>query len=269
MVMGGKEAPGATTTALALGCVWPAASRLVVEADPDGGVLAARFGAAHEPGLVSLAATRRRGLDAGAVGAHTQALGDHGLSVLPAPPLPEQSTGALAVVGRGLVDALASMDDVGVVVDVGRAWPDAPAIRPFVAGADVVLLVGRPRLEEIQQLRARWRAARLQNRRVGVVLVGQRPYSPGEVAAAVEPAEAALVVWGVLPEDALGADVLNGRRFAPAWALRKSQLLRAASTIATEAVARLGLEGSPVAPSGNGQQRRGRRRRVRVRERNA
>ncbi|MGH9027229.1 MAG: chromosome partitioning protein [Acidimicrobiia bacterium] len=251
VVMGGKEAPGATTTALALACTWPAPTRQVVEADPDGGVMAARFGLSYEPGLVSLAALGRRDLDGETLTAHTQVLGDHGLALLAAPALPEQVAGALAVVAAPLAEACSSLPDAVVTVDVGRAWPDAPPIRALVDAATAVLLVARPRLEDVAQLRARWRAARTRNRWVGILLVGQRSYSPAEVAAAIDPAEAPLLVWGVLPDDALGAEVLNGRRFAPPWGLRKSQLMRSARTIADHAAARLGLT-APDAAAGDG-----------------
>ena len=62
---GGKGAPGATTLAALL--AWLLAgprvpTALVIEADPEGGVLAARWhdaaGLTHEPGLLSLAAAR-------------------------------------------------------------------------------------------------------------------------------------------------------------------------------------------------------------------
>jgi MinD-like ATPase involved in chromosome partitioning or flagellar assembly len=236
-----------------------------VEADPDGGVLAARFGLAYEPGLVNLAAVARRGLDEADVAAHSQVLGNHGLAVLAAPTLPEQVAGALAVVAAPLADALAAMRDAAVVVDAGRAWPSAPTVGAFLERADVIFLVARPRLEEVQQLGARWRAARAQNERVGVVLVGNRPYAPDEVAAAVEPMEASLVVWGVLPNDPLGAEVLNGRRFAPAWGMRKTQLVRSARTIAARAAARLGLTNASA--GGNGQDSPRRRGRLRAGER--
>ena len=39
----GKGAPGGTTAMLATASLWPMERRLVVEADPDGGVLAARL----------------------------------------------------------------------------------------------------------------------------------------------------------------------------------------------------------------------------------
>src|SRR5690606_40344837 len=52
-----KGAPGVTTTVLAMAAVCPPSRRLVVvEADPEGGVLAARLGLRAEPGLVTLAA---------------------------------------------------------------------------------------------------------------------------------------------------------------------------------------------------------------------
>ncbi|HEV8165498.1 MAG TPA: hypothetical protein VGR74_13810, partial [Actinomycetota bacterium] len=55
-----KASPGVTTTAVALAATWPAERGvLLVEADPGGGDLAAWFGLAVEPGLVSLAAARR------------------------------------------------------------------------------------------------------------------------------------------------------------------------------------------------------------------
>ena len=54
-------APGVTTTALTLAGVWPKNRQcLLVEADPSGGVVAARFGLQDSPGLASLAAAARR-----------------------------------------------------------------------------------------------------------------------------------------------------------------------------------------------------------------
>ncbi len=48
-----KGSPGVTTWALALAACWPRpASAVLVECDPSGGSLAARFGLAPAPGLV-------------------------------------------------------------------------------------------------------------------------------------------------------------------------------------------------------------------------
>jgi MinD-like ATPase involved in chromosome partitioning or flagellar assembly len=55
-----KGAPGVTTAAVALGAVWPRRV-LLVEGDPAGGDLAARFHLPPEPNLVSLGMVARRG----------------------------------------------------------------------------------------------------------------------------------------------------------------------------------------------------------------
>ena len=55
-----KGAPGVTTTAVALGAVWPRRV-LVAECDPAGGDLAARFRLPPEPNLVALGMAARHG----------------------------------------------------------------------------------------------------------------------------------------------------------------------------------------------------------------
>jgi MinD-like ATPase involved in chromosome partitioning or flagellar assembly len=56
-----RGSPGCTTTALALATAWPPArgAPLLVEADPDGGVLAARIGLGIKPGLIVLCGRAR------------------------------------------------------------------------------------------------------------------------------------------------------------------------------------------------------------------
>ena len=52
--------PGVTTTALTLAATWPEDRPcLLVEADPFGGVIGARYGLGDTPGLSSLAAVAR------------------------------------------------------------------------------------------------------------------------------------------------------------------------------------------------------------------
>ena len=56
-----RAAPGATTLALALAATWPQQRQMMIwEADPDGGVLAARYGLGDQPGLSTIAATVRQ-----------------------------------------------------------------------------------------------------------------------------------------------------------------------------------------------------------------
>jgi MinD-like ATPase involved in chromosome partitioning or flagellar assembly len=92
-----KGSPGVTTTAAALGSVWPA-DVVVADMDPAGGDLALRLRAPQERpldperGLLSLAAAARRGLEPGEIAAHTQTT-DGGLDVLTGVSSPEQVTG--------------------------------------------------------------------------------------------------------------------------------------------------------------------------------
>ena len=63
-IVGAKHSPGATTLAVALASAAPVDQRaLVVEADPAGGDIAARAGMSLDPGLLTLAAAGRRGVD--------------------------------------------------------------------------------------------------------------------------------------------------------------------------------------------------------------
>jgi MinD-like ATPase involved in chromosome partitioning or flagellar assembly len=229
VVAGGKGAPGATTTAIGLAAAWPAPRRLLVEADLDGGVLAARCRLAYEPGLVTLAAATRGPLSERDVAAHTQQL-EAGASVLCAPTRPEQIGAALRACGPALASCLARLDDATAVVDIGRAWPSSP-VAPLVEVADVVVMVCRPRVDEVQQLVARVDALRRVTSAVRVVLVGDAPYGRGDVDAVLGSEDGGVVV-GVLPVDPRGADALNGQRGPSGWAERRAPLLRAVADLA-------------------------------------
>lgn len=119
----------------------------VVEADPDGGRLAARHNWEVRPGLVELAA-RLRSSTSGISNADEfmRPHGD-GVSVVVAPPAAEPVIAALGVLSsrpRMLEEAVGT----DVIVDVGRARPDSPA-RELIASADVRLLVTRTDLEDV------------------------------------------------------------------------------------------------------------------------
>lgn len=210
-VVSAKGSPGVTTLGLGLAARWPHPDAVVVEADPAGGDLSARFGLAHEPGLAAMAlAARHRGeqLDPSQ---WWQGL-PLGAAVVLAPPgaAARASVEALASRGVPLLKQLAAEHAV-VVVDAGRWEPGAPT-NPLLAVADVVLMVARPNLEEVGQAQARAASLRQQAGDVRLVLAGGRgPWPPGEVAAAVGLAPAGVPPVGVLPEDRRGAGVLAGR----------------------------------------------------------
>jgi hypothetical protein len=157
-----RGAPGATALALDLVARWRRAlgrPAVVVEADPDGGCLAARLGLAARPGLTELAGAARSGLaDPGDVWAFAQVAPPPGgrgeVSIVVGPAAAEPAQAALRAASEPLAAGLGSGADHDVVVDVGRLRPGSPAL-PLVAGADRRLVVTRGELEAVVALSAR------------------------------------------------------------------------------------------------------------------
>jgi len=195
-----KGAPGVTTAVLALAATWPATRSVVVaELDPDGGVIAARRELRLEPGLVTLAAALRRGGDS--VDGHTQAVGTR-IRAIVTPPSAEQTRAALAVAGDRLWRAFDTSPD-DLLVDCGRLTATSPVLALARRAAATVLLA-RPRLEDVALLRESLPALRREGVEPGVVLVGDGPYAPDEVAAAVD-----VPITAVLPADRRSAAALE------------------------------------------------------------
>jgi hypothetical protein len=142
VAFGSVRSAGVTTTAASLAMLWPAGrARLLVEADPAGGTVAAAAGLAAGPGLVSLAAAGRHGAGPELVFEHCQELAD-GTPVLCAPPGPELARSALAM-ASGL---LARLGELGAdaFVDCGRL--DRTSGGPdLFKSAELSVLVARPR----------------------------------------------------------------------------------------------------------------------------
>ena len=236
-----KASPGVTTSLLALAATWPAQRPLLlIEADPDGGDLAARAGLAHEPGLTSLAAAGRRALAAGELERHVQPM-PGGLPAIVAPADGDHATRALAIVAERLAAGLARSGAGDVLVDCGRLRPGSPAT-PLAVGADLLLLVARPRLDELQHLGPALRRLAAAGTQPVLLLVGERPYPAAEVAGALH--TPALT----LPSDADTAERLNGQG-GRADRLSMSLLLRTARGVAETLVATL------ARPSDNGRER--------------
>ena len=95
------RAPGATTTLLAAAAVWPGPELVVVEADADGGVLAARFGLSlhpEAPTLMSLLAATRHDVTPDALTGHAQRL-PGGIPVVCGPSTAEVAAAAAGAAG--------------------------------------------------------------------------------------------------------------------------------------------------------------------------
>jgi len=236
-----KGSPGTTTTALAVAAAWPTPGgrqTLLVEADPFGGVLALRYQLGLEPGLLTLAAALRSGIEADDVWDHAQRL-PGGLAAIVGPDLPDQANAALTAAGARLGSYLASLSGVDVIADLGRFGIDSQSPE-FLTNADLVLMVARPVAEQLQPAAQRLQSLGLAPDKVGWVLVGERPHDRAEVEAAF-----GIPVAGVIADDARGAAALaNG---ASPGALRRSSLARSAFALA-ETLAALRANGVSTRP---------------------
>lgn len=225
-----KASPGATTLTALLAAYWyePGSERLVVEADPSGGTLAARWSNPHglswDPGLLSLSTTRSR-LDPGLLPSISQPIAD-ALWVAAAPPAPDQVKACLARMGDGGAAALAGAADLAIFVDCGRLTASSPAL-PLARRAALTILVCRPRLDEVHGLVPAVNELSQAGCALGLVCLGDGPYPPSEVARTL-----AIDLLGVLPVDDRACAALDREGFAAGRVLRRSALIRAVEELA-------------------------------------
>ena len=153
---------------------------MVVEADPSGGVLGARYGWGVEPGLVSLIAGLRRS-EGRAVGVeeHARRLAG-GVWVVPAPESGERARSVLTASNAEMAARFA--DDSRIwVVDAGRLEDGNPSLGLVDRSAVTVLVCGgRP--EDVVQVPSRVERLRRCGGEVGLLVVGRCPYRREELA---------------------------------------------------------------------------------------
>ncbi len=219
-----KDAPGVTTLAVGMVAGWPRPGAVLLEADPDGGDLAARFGHHPDPGLMSFAAAARSGADSGVLRGHVQRLRLDVDVVLAAPG--DYAIAAVQTLAYGGPQLLRhAAGDTTLVVDVGRLVQGGPGLALAAMAADVVL-VARPTLDQLTQVQARlgWLREALGGR-LWLALSRPGPYRAAEIARDLR-----VDVAGELPDDDRGAGVLSGRLVGRGWP--RLQLPRAARAIA-------------------------------------
>jgi MinD-like ATPase involved in chromosome partitioning or flagellar assembly len=233
--------PGVTTTALALAAAWPQGRRpLLVEADPFGGVLAPRFGLWDTPGLASLTVGSRRGIDPEMVWGHAQRL-PGGLPVLVGPPSSDQAHAVLRDLSPALADWSAGGSELDVIADCGRLSPNPPVLAALQR-ADGVLLVSRPTPDQLRAAAHRMGALADAGVRLRLLLVGDSPYGPAEVASTLSVEVAGVMAW-----DPAAAETLSGGPVPRT--LRRSALVRSAASVAQRLVAELAdPDGGPDLP---------------------
>jgi hypothetical protein len=181
--------PGVTSLAVDLARTW-SGEALLIEADPDGGVLAARLDLAVKPGLMELAGAARTGIDTNDLWKFAQPIaGDVGVVV--AHPAAEQTGSALRAALAHVIVAAQGIDAL-VVVDIGRLRPGSPALIAPGSASHTVIMSSNS-VEPIVSLTHR--AQLIAGCSSPVVVLNQaHPYSAAEVAAASRQH-----VWGVVP----------------------------------------------------------------------
>lgn len=222
-----RGAPGVSTVALSTAAVWPTADgrrKVLVEVDPAGGVVGLRLGRGEDPGLVSLAASARHGLDRTTLWDHAQEL-PGGLAVVPGPASASVAGQVLASTGVRLGEWLAGLEDVDVIADAGRLTGISPALG-FVAASNLVVVVAKPVVDQLHAGAEQASALVARGVRVGWCLVGDGPYRPAAIEAAY-----GIDVWGAIPRDSRGAGLMFSG--APAKKLARTPLVRSASSLAT------------------------------------
>ncbi|MBI9115326.1 hypothetical protein [Sanguibacter suaedae] len=231
-----KGAPGVSTTAVALGSVWPT-DVVVVDADAAGGDLGYRLRTSdgrpldHDRGLLGLAAEARRGLTPRSVADQVQTA-DGGLDVLLGVERPEQVAG-LGPVWTTVAGALAGASGPDVLADCGRIAPGTP-LQPLLSAAHAVIVCVEPSVEAYAHLRdrLRWLLHTTTERPPAVGVVLRSAWSDTAAAADLEKLLAhsglSVPVLGRIAEDARAADVLAGRT---SRGIGRSLLVRSARSL--------------------------------------
>jgi hypothetical protein len=211
--------PGVSTLALAVAHHWAALSdrpAVHVEADPDGGILAARHGLALQPGLTDLAGAARVGIEASELGRYTQTLRS-GVPVIVGHPAAEQTSAALRASATHLASALTADTTHDAVVDLGRLRPGTPST-PIASSCEVIVVVVRCVAEDIVTVLSRLSALE-RVAPIDIALIGRSPYSVDEVRRASGIDRIHTVA---LDESAVRSDpaAANGRRSAWSCSVR-------------------------------------------------
>lgn len=229
-LLSAKGSPGVTTTAAALAAatVDRGNPATIVELDPSGGTLVLDTQRSLEPGLFTLLAAARRGLDPKLIDVHGQTLAN-GVTALFAPTSPGRAAKAIANLTEPLTSALRAREGI-TFLDLGRLDGD-PCLCPALASADQVLVVLRPTLAGTEHVRTRLDALAALNPRTQVVCVGEVPYSSEEVAAALGVEVRPSVAFDSRAAQLIAAGVPLDR-----W-LRRTQLMRAVSALLDHLIA--------------------------------
>ncbi|MCY3967558.1 MAG: hypothetical protein OXF21_03185 [bacterium] len=178
-----KASPGSTSLAAGLSMAWQKTlnrQAVLVEADGDGGILAARFGLASSPSLLELSGTARHELSLKGLQANCQPLIDQVLCLV-APGCSVTASTVLASLGPRLAEGLSQFNELDAIVDVGRIRPNSAA-EALTKQCSLLVVVTRPEFDQLVPLAHLARTLEDQNIPAALVCIGDRPYPPTEMA---------------------------------------------------------------------------------------
>lgn len=240
----GGTAASTTTAMLAAATLPRNVPGFVAECDPSGGDVAAWAQLPTAPGWSSAVSGTARGWSA--IVEHTQQL-PSGMRVMLAPARPSQARAAVSEAASAFSPLLADLPDAVMIADCGRVELDVPA---WARASSLTLLLLRQSSVSAQATVARvdrtieaLEVLRGSCRQVGVVLIGGSPYPASEVSTAL-----GVELFGVLPEDAVGAGLVCG-----GWTIGKraarSPLARAAAALGSRLLEALYGRGPRIVPT--------------------
>ena len=152
---------------------------LLAECDMSGGDLAIQLDLSAKRGLISLAASARRGISPSEIWEHVQEA-PSGVGLLVGLTHAEQSV-ALGAIIEDIATMLAEISSVRVLVDVGRLDPGMQRQRSFLDKAELVVVVVRPDAVSLVQASQRVEALSQCNPRTVVLAAGDGQYNASDV----------------------------------------------------------------------------------------
>ncbi len=174
--------PGVTSWALLLAAAWPLEidrERIVLEADPDGGVLGARYGMGVDPGVAQLVASVRSGDSPNVAGAGRQIV--ESVWLVPGPEAADTADQFWSNHAEQIASVLQADGRVWFA-DLGRLRPGS-AVSSLADAAALNVLVSRCDVASLVQLPSRVAAIRRPGVALAVLLVGRPNHAEGELRA--------------------------------------------------------------------------------------
>ena len=149
-----RGAPGVTSWTMLLATAWAASTadrcRVVLEADPDGGVLGARYGVGVDPGAITFAASLRRGAGPVLEIAEHGRVVDKNIVLIPGAESADRATSMWREAAQTTATAIAADTVSDWFIDCGRFRPLSPSLA-FSESATLTVLVVGPMSEDLVQ----------------------------------------------------------------------------------------------------------------------